>query len=101
MLAAIHPDGSALLIVVDVLPDRDQFLRNRIAFFPNPEVVRTTIDIAQDMRFTLMLGNSEARRIPGERVHTRAIRDRKAEIVRELGARASFVLIFVHHGSPV
>ena len=34
----VHPNGTSLFVIVDVIPDRDEFLRDRIALFPNPQI---------------------------------------------------------------
>src|SRR5437867_6332091 len=101
MAAAIHPYGPGLLIIVDVLLDGDQLLRNRVALFPDPEVVGTAIDVRQNVHFALMLGYGETRCIPGQPIDARSVRDGNTGVVRQFRARSALVGVFVHDGAPV
>ena len=75
----IHPNGARLLVVVDVIPDRDKFLRYRIPLLPNPQIQGAAVNIADNVDFALMLGNGKARRIPSQRVRASAVRDGESE----------------------
>src|SRR5882672_8366052 len=98
MAAAVHPDSSRLLVVVDVLLDGDEFLRDWIALFPNPEIVRSTIDVRDNVHFALMLRYREAGGVPRQTIHACSVRNRQTHIIREFRARPTLMSIFMKHG---
>ena len=100
MRTPVHPDRARLLVGADVVLDRDELLRVRIALFPDPELQRTSIYVGRDVHLALMLGQRQSRRIPAERPLPRAVGDRQAEIVAELGAGNALGLIFIESGAP-
>src|ERR1700730_13312015 len=64
MRAAVHPERTGLFVVIDVLFNGDEFLRDRVALIPDLQIQRAAIDIGDDVDFALIFGYGEAGSIP-------------------------------------
>src|SRR5579871_4256145 len=101
MRPAVHPDGAGLLIRADVLLDRDDLLRLRVLFIPDPQVQWAAIDIRRDMHLALMLRKCEPRGVPAFRPEASSVSDGEPGVIHELRARSSFGLILHEPGCPI
>ena len=95
MRPAVHVDRPGLFVGAVVVLDRDQILRLRVPFLPDPEVGRATVDVRGDVHAALLFGQRDARGIPAVGELPRGFVDRQPEIVHELGSRNALEKVFL------
>ena len=87
MRPAIHIDGSLGSLPGAVRVPRDDLLRGRIHFLPDPHIERSARRVVGRMRLALMLGQREDFGVPAVPAHASRVGDRKPQIVADFGAR--------------
>src|SRR5215475_9676153 len=95
MRPAIHPNGPVLLVGADVVADSDDVLGLRIAFFPDPELKRATIDVCSRVYLALMLFESQPVGIPAQGPLPRCVVDGNPKVVNQFGAGNPLRLILL------
>src|SRR5881397_1750680 len=78
----------------------DDLLRVFIDFLRDPEIGRSSWRVVGRMRFALMLGERQQRRIPTVGSESRRIIDRQAEIISDFWAGYALRLILVKARRP-
>src|SRR5665213_989485 len=101
MRTPVHPNGAGLLVVIDVLLDRNQFLRYRISLFPNAKIERPAVDVLHAVHFALMFREREAGSIVAQSRQPRPIRDGNTQVVNQLRTRPALARVLMKYRTPV
>ena len=80
---------------------RDDLLRRRIDFLPDPHIERPARSVVGRMRLALMLRQRENIGVPRGGAQASRVGNGKPQIVADFGTRNAFRLILVKHVVPL
>ena len=100
MRPAVHVDRPLLVERADAVLDGDQLPRPWRALVEDGDVGGAAVDVRRDVDAALLFRHGDTRRIPAFRVAARAIGERQAGVVAELGAGHALAEVLLIPGRP-